>query len=144
MPLQASVQNLSPEQRDALRSLFGPQIAVDGQTAQWKAKVSEYARTTHDSRSDARRVFTRSAGDLLAIRPADDASEATRASLREVAGINAVEISAVAAGRKPLSHEDYSAVLSPAAADQAARGPAVLTALLIPPPMNWQKLTFPV
>lgn len=105
--LQASVRDLSPELRDVLKSHFGDQVDVDSETIQWKGGASHAAheRDTLNRRRDAQRVFSRSAGALGPDRLGDGGTEGDRGIQAENARVNAVEISAVAAGRKPLFHE---------------------------------------
>jgi hypothetical protein len=109
--LQASAKDLSPELRQSLRSLFGPQIQFDGDTIKWNANVHDYERDTRSAGEVARQVFTRSASDVGQLGRRIPGAQAPGGLAEETpypaqfAETNAVEISAVATGRKPLFHE---------------------------------------
>lgn len=109
--LEASVTNLSPELRQNLQSLFGPQVDVDANKIQWKGTAHDYAAAAPDLRQTARSVFARSQEAFRAMGLGDLRAEIPR-GVQEAVGYlsrtNSVEISAVASGRKPLYHEDLS------------------------------------
>ncbi|HMP84143.1 MAG TPA: hypothetical protein PKA41_15710, partial [Verrucomicrobiota bacterium] len=121
--IKASVKDIGPELRNVLREHFGDQIAIDGDTVQWKGGAAAYEQTSQNRRQSARLRFPGIEGDLGSIRPPDDGTEVTRglqaAIAREGARQNAAEITAVASGRKPLFHEWVSA--DPAEAERVAR-----------------------
>src|SRR5690606_31238438 len=104
--IEASAKDLSAELRNVLKEHFGDQVEIDGETIKWKGGVEAHEQTSQNRRQSAGRICSGSAGPLESIQPADDASEGVRSAVREAARVNAVEISAVASGRKPLFHED--------------------------------------
>ncbi len=120
---EAELAGLGPELRDALKSLFGPQIHVDGDRVRWNVAASSYESEYHDLRQMARSVFARSESILgglgrRVLLPEVDRGAAAAIGEREIREA-AVQIAAVATGRKPLYHEHYG--LSQAAAEQVAR-----------------------
>ena len=106
--LQASIKDLSPEFRQALKSLFGPQIAVDGDTAWWQDSIESYEAFTQQQRSAAQDLAQRLSVRLdssLGPRVSHDSSGSGRAA--ETRDTAAAQVSAVAIGRKPLYLESF-------------------------------------
>lgn len=104
--LEASVRNLSPELKNVLKEHFGEQVELDGELVKWKGGVELHEQAAANRRESAGRIFAGSASALGPVQPANDATEEVRSVVRRQAVVNSVEISAVAAGRKPLFHED--------------------------------------
>jgi hypothetical protein len=88
--LEASVSDLTPELRQNLQSLFGPQVDIDSETVRWKSNLGPYERAQQQILVDAPSIASRSTDALVPVL-AD-----------QTAGDAGIQISAVASGRKPL------------------------------------------
>jgi hypothetical protein len=107
--LQNDLAGVSSENRQNLESLFGPQINIDGDTVEWKGNADDYEADAHDRREVARSVFARSEEAFGGLGfPELSAGRGHEAATTWTRNANAVELSAVASGRKPIFHEDLS------------------------------------
>lgn len=118
--LEASANGLGPELRQNLVSLFGPQVNIDGDTIRWNSQqAAAYESDRTNIRALARSVFERSQGILGGLGRGVSVSEVEGGLAADVSREAAVQISAVAVGRKPLYHEDWG-WLDPEQVAQAA------------------------
>lgn len=60
--LEASVQDLKPEFLDALKNLFGPQIALDGERVKWQSDPDAYEQALRQNNAEARALYQRLSG----------------------------------------------------------------------------------
>lgn len=106
--LKASVRGLSDRMRGALKTIFDDQIDIAGDEARWNSDTDHEARR-HTDREIARSIAGRVAETFRRVRSgaAGDARRAGRetAADRELDRRRGAEIGSVAAGRKPLYHE---------------------------------------
>ncbi len=103
------LSGVSPQLRQNLRSLFGHQVAIDGEMVRWQGGADD-AHAASD-RESARRIFAGSSAAFGPVGLGDDGAsgmgaDETEALLQDLKRRWSVEISAVASGRKPLFHED--------------------------------------
>jgi len=105
--LQREVKELKPAARQNLKSIFGDQIEVDQDVVKWKGDAKVYEQQRTRIREDAGRVFARSEEALGGNRLGGGSPDSPSQLQADVARANAVEISAVSTGRKPLFHESY-------------------------------------
>lgn len=115
--LEASAEGLSQELRDVLKTHFGDQIAVEGDRIAWQSNQgAAYESKRASEREMARSVFQRMEASLGGLGRGIPASE-TIGGLDESARHQAaVQAAAVAAGRKPIYHEQLGEWAEPLAA----------------------------
>jgi hypothetical protein len=105
--MEAGIQGVGPELRQNLQNIFGPQIDIDGDRLKWKGDARDYEALSALGRTSSRTWFTRSEADAGGVRLGDMQTEAARVPLQETLTQARVEIGAVAAGRKPIYHEQF-------------------------------------
>jgi hypothetical protein len=100
------VSDLPTEFARVLQTHFGSQIKVAGDRARWQSDQGEIAeRQRNIERQTAGPVFEGGRRDFRAIRSGDGGAALDDASARTLIDRWSVEVAAVAAGRKPLFHE---------------------------------------
>lgn len=109
--MEASVRGLGDELRGALKELFGPQISVDGDRVRWnRQSAPAYEIDQSHLRQVARSVFGRGESLFSRLGRGTVLQQAPGVLLEAGAREAGVQVSAVAAGRKPLYHDDWGGV----------------------------------
>lgn len=103
--LAASVKDIDPETRQALKSVFLDQIEIDGDTVTWNPDAYEDPGERDRSRAAAQAGYAGAQESVRELRDLREAVHRDPALARFVDEQWPVEISAVVSGRKPLFHE---------------------------------------
>lgn len=120
--LKASVRGLSTRLRTALKTIFDEQIDIAGDEARWNSNTDHEARRAFD-RDLARSVFARSQASLATARSGELRQPESGALQAAIEREWSAQIGAVAAGRKPLFHEQLGV------ADSARKAAALADSL---------------
>ena len=115
--LEASADGLSDEVKQGLKSIFGPQISIDGDRVRWQAGADAYESQQNNLRPETSARYEGLRTGISGLRSGDSALLAETADserqVREWSG----QIAAAESGSKPLFHESIG---EPAASNLAA------------------------